>query len=80
MLHVKQNISKLLDSSKEKLDKCKLNAKLIKNEGKYENEKIIECLQIYEEDLFKTKEEGEYIFTGYIKNFSDLMKENNQKI
>ena len=80
MLFIKKNISKLIENSKEGLEKCKFNASSNNNDGKYYNTKIFRCLKNYEDDIFKTKDEADYIYKGYLKNFSELLKEENKKI
>lgn len=74
MIYIKKNISKLIENCKENLEKCKFNASSNISDGKYENNKVKKCLKVYEEELFKTKEEAEYIYTGYMKNYSELIK------
>jgi len=80
MIYIKKNVSKLIENCKENLEKCKFNASSNNNDGKYDNNKVKRCLKIYEEELFKTKDESEYIYSGYMKNYADVIKnvENNQ--
>lgn len=83
MIYIKKNISKLIENCKENLEKCKFNASFNNNDGKYDNNKVKRCLKTYEEDLFKTKDEAEYIYAGYMKNYADLIKDsdsNDKKI
>ncbi len=77
MIHIKKNITKLMESSEENLEQCKTKSLLNKFDVKYDRSKIIECLTKYEEDLFKTRDESKYIYSGYMKNFSSLI--NNVK-
>jgi len=74
LIYIKKNISKLIENCKENLEKCKFNASYNNNDGKYDNNKVKRCLKIYEEELIKTKEEAEYIYDGYMKNYDDLIK------
>jgi len=73
MIHIKKNISKLIENCKENFEKCKQNANLEKSN----RSKIDKCLENYEKDLMLNKEEAEYIYSGYLKNLNELMK--NQK-
>jgi len=73
LIYIKKNISKISENCKENLEKCKFSASSNNNDGRYEHNKIRRCLKLYEDELFKTKDEAEYIYSGYIKNFSDIM-------
>lgn len=73
MLSIKKNTSKLIENCREDLEKCKFNASSNNNDGKYNAIKIKRCLQVYEKDLLNTKDEAEYIYNGYIKNFPDFI-------
>ncbi len=78
MIYIKKNIAKLIENCKEDLEKCKFFASSNNNDGKYENYKIKRCIKLYEEELHKTKDEAEYIYAGYLKNYPDLMANINK--
>ena len=75
MLFIKKNITKLTENCKEDLEKCKAHSVSKLHSAKYDSSKIFKCLEKYENDLLKTKDEAEYIYLGYMKNFDDLIKE-----
>jgi hypothetical protein len=75
MLQIKKNISKLVENCKENLEKCKANSVSKSNSSKYDSHKIYKCLENYEKDLENTRDESEYIYVGYMKNFDELIKE-----
>lgn len=77
MLHIKKNISQLIENCKDKLVKCKYNASSSNKDERYGILKIEKCLESYEEELFKTRDEAEYIYNGYMKSFPEKIDRNN---
>jgi len=74
MIHIKKNIGSLIETSKDNFEKCKSTASNGNNKSEFEINKIDDCLNIYQEELNKTKEEAEYIYAGYMKNFTNKIK------
>ena len=83
LLNSKKNISILLENCKENFEKCKLNAEgtFAKDQGGYRRQ-VYKCLEKYTLDLDHNKDEIEYIYKGYMKNFEILLDKNeeNKKI
>jgi len=75
MLHIKKNITILVENCKENFEKCKTLSISKTNSTRYDSSKIYKCLDKYEKELTNTKDEAEYIYKGYMKNFDDLISE-----
>jgi competence transcription factor ComK len=73
LLYIKKNISTLVENQKEKFEKCKSDSLANNKDTVNKNKGILKCLEIYKQDLNKLKDEGEYIYSGYIKNFETLL-------
>lgn len=74
LLNSKKNISIIMENNKENFEKCKLNAEgtFAKDQGGYRRQ-VYKCLEKYTQDLDQSKDEIEYIYKGYMKNFEILL-------
>ena len=81
LLNSKKNISILIENNKENFEQCKLNAEGVyaKDAGGYRRQ-IFKCLEKYTQDLDQNKDEIEYIYKGYMKNFDILLNSQDNKI
>ena len=76
MIFIKKNVSNLIENAKEKLEKCKVNNKINNQTSSvFHNMEIRKCLIDYSRNLDEKKEEIEFIYDGYCKNFEELLKE-----
>lgn len=74
LLQIKKNVTKLMDVQKEKLMKCKTDNFLRKEESaNFYNLAIKKCFMAYSKNLEEIKEEIEFIYDGYTKNFESLI-------
>jgi hypothetical protein len=75
LLYSKLNITTLIENQKEKFEKCLFNAKNTHRENQAIRKQTLNCLIKYKEDLNGLKDEAEYIYKGYMKNYDDMIKE-----
>ena len=80
LIFIKKNVTKLIENAKEKFEKCKINNK-IKSQASavLYNMEIRKCIYEYRGNLDEMKEEVEFIYDGYSKNFENLLLENKGK-
>jgi hypothetical protein len=78
-LHIKKNVSGIVENMKEKFEKCRTVARNKRgNSLGLLNKDIERCISSYIEDINKSKDEIEYIYKGYMKNFEVLLKDNEK--
>ena len=81
MMMIKKNVTKLIENEKEKLIKCKVDKKIHeKTSSPYYNSQIQGCLLEYSKRLMELKDEIEFIYEGYNKNFEKLFPEKKNKL
>lgn len=79
MLMIKKNITSLIENAKEKLEKCRVDKKIfIQASSMNYNVEVNKCVKEYNKNLEEMKEEIEFIYEGYTKNFEKLIPENNR--
>jgi hypothetical protein len=78
LLNTKKNISLLLEEKKENFEKCKTSCEINSKPNWYNLNKVNICLKKYYEEVSSLKEEVEYIYRGYMKNFEYLNDEKYQ--
>jgi hypothetical protein len=80
LLYSKKNISTIIEGVKENFEKCKFNA-----EAKYGKDPASvrkhtqKCIKSYNEELNSKKDEVEYIYKGYMKNFDVLLSDSDKE-
>lgn len=79
ILHSKKNISVLIENLKENFEKCRFTAQTVNKDETGAKKGIVKCLKKYQSDLDGLKEEVEYIYKGYMKNFDSLIAEAEKK-
>jgi hypothetical protein len=67
----------LMEKCRENFDKCKLKAHSSYTDATTLNNVTQKCIKTYKEDLEKIKDEIEYLYQGYGKNFDTLLDGNN---
>lgn len=84
ILYSKKNISILIENVKENFEKCKFTVESATKDNSVKIKDIGKCLNKYKTDLDGLKDEVEYIYKGYMKNydllFSEMQNENELKI
>ena len=76
MIFIKKNVTRLMENTKEKLEKCKVNNKInSQNYASLYNMEQKKCFVEYTKNLDDLKDEVEFIYEGYCKNFDKLMPE-----
>jgi hypothetical protein len=75
LLHAKKNISILIENLKENFEKCKFTAETGNKDLVGSRKEVKKCLNKYKTDLDGIKDEAEYIYKGYMKNFDSLIAE-----
>ncbi len=75
LLNAKKNISVLIEGKKEEFEKCKYQAESKSKENWYVQKEVEKCVKKYFEEMAGIKEEIEYIYKGYMKNFEFLLNE-----
>ncbi len=73
ILYSKKNISSLIENVKEAFEKCKFTAQSINKEQGLIRKEVLKCVNKYNIDLNGIKDEVEYIYKGYMKNFEVLL-------
>lgn len=77
MMMIKKNVTRLYENAKEKFEKCKFDKKMLSNtSATLYNMQVKNCLSEYSKNMEESKEEIEFIYEGYTKNFEKLIPEN----
>ncbi len=79
LLYSKKNIASLMENTKENFEKCRFTAENLKKERLYLRKELMKCIDKYTSDLDGMKDEVEYIYKGYMKNFEVLMKNGEER-
>ncbi len=77
ILYTKKNVTNIIENIKEDFEKCRTTVRSNYKEPKAINVQLDKCVQNYTNSLDATKDEIEYIYKGYMKNFDELIKKNN---
>ena len=78
ILYIKKNVSNLIENFKEEFEKCRTIGRSNYKDNKSLRNELTKCVETYKKNLDGAKEEIEYIYNGYMKNFDDLL--NNDKM
>jgi|LauGreDrversion4_2_1035121.scaffolds.fasta_scaffold263781_1 hypothetical protein len=77
MLMIKKNVTSLMENAKEKMEKCRVDKKIfLQASAMNYNIELRKCIRDYETNLNEMREEIEFIYEGYTKNFEKLIQEN----
>jgi len=71
LLFSKKNISYLIESIKEHFEKCRFNTSQLPT-VQLRNNTLRNCMLEYDEKMLAIKNDVEYIYKGYLKNFDEL--------
>ena len=78
LLFSKKNISYLMEGIKEHFEKCRFNSsQLLGTPSK--NNALKNCILEYDEKMLGIKDEVEFIYKGYIKNFDEIIQKKQDK-
>jgi hypothetical protein len=75
LLYSKKNISVLIEGKKEEFEKCRFSSESRNKENNVNAKDIKKCLEKYQREMFGLKEEIDYIYKGYMKNYEGLISE-----
>jgi hypothetical protein len=74
---IKKNVTSLMENAKEKMEKCRVDKKIfLQASAMNYNIELRKCIRDYETNLNEMREEIEFIYEGYTKNFEKLIQEN----
>jgi hypothetical protein len=73
LLNTKKSISLLLEQKKDNFERCKSSCESSSKPNWYNYKKVTQCLNQYYQEVSSLKEEVEYIYKGYMKNFEYLL-------
>jgi len=80
MLMIKKNVTSLMENAKEKLEKCRADKRItLQSSSVVYNNELRRCIKDYNTNLEEMKEEIEFIYEGYSKNFEKLNPEKIEK-
>jgi hypothetical protein len=80
ILYSKKNVSILIENLKESLEKCRFDIQLKSDDVNMVKKETDKCLEKYKLGLNGIKDEVEYIYKGYMKNYDMLIQEAEKKI
>jgi hypothetical protein len=69
LLYIKKNVSSLIENHKENFEKCRTTVRAKYSDSKSINQELEKCIDSYNKALTNSKDEVEYIYKGYMKNF-----------
>jgi hypothetical protein len=74
MINVKRNVTKIVEIAREKVMKCKVD-NMFRKDGSiaFFNVEMQKCIARYKKNMEESKEEIEFIYDGYNKNFEKLL-------
>jgi hypothetical protein len=75
LLYAKKNISTLIEIKKEEFEKCRFASESRNKENSLNAVEIKKCISKYQNDLNGLKDEIDYIYNGYMKNYDTLLAE-----
>jgi hypothetical protein len=77
ILYTKKNVANIIENLKEDFEKCRVTVRSNYKEPKAINSQLDKCIEKYNKDLESAKEEIEYIYNGYMKNYEELKNNPN---